>query len=116
MGKMKIVDTSISLEELKKMAEAMFGEMVKAVVDVKREIMGVDAELHADQEAVLIEGGSRQEDLWGINLYPDLKIEEWIEYDSMINLKPSQDNRTRGVDDPDIRSMIIRIVNSLVSR
>jgi hypothetical protein len=102
--------------ELKKMAEERFGILVKAVIDVKKEIMAVDAELHADQEALLLEKGSKQEDLWGINIYPEMPESERIEFDSMINMRPSQGNRTRGVDNPAIRQKIIEIVNKLVTK
>jgi hypothetical protein len=98
------------------MAEERFGILVKAVIDVKKEIMAVDAELHADQEALLLEKGSKQEDLWGINIYPEMTESERIEFDSMINLRPSQGNRTRGVDSPEIRQKIIEIVNKLVTK
>jgi len=111
---MIIVKEKISITMLKEMAEKMFGNFVKAVVDVEKEIMAVDAELHADQEALLLNKGSRQGDLWGINIYPDLPARERIEFDSMINLRPSQDNRTRGVDNPGIRDRIIKIVNRLL--
>jgi hypothetical protein len=111
---MMIVKEKISITMLKEMAENMFGNLVKAVVDVEKEIMAVDAELHADQEALLLNKGSRQGDLWGINIYPDLPVQERIEFDSMINLRPSQNNRTRGVDDPGIRDRIIKIVNKLL--
>jgi hypothetical protein len=113
---MIIVSESISLSILKKMAEERFGILVKAVIDVKKEIMAVDAELHADQEALLMEKGSKQEDLWGINIYPEMPESERIEFDSMINLRPSQGNRTRGVDSPEIRQKIIEIVNKLVTK
>ncbi|MBN2318245.1 MAG: hypothetical protein JXR49_04175 [Acidobacteria bacterium] len=98
------------------MAAAMFGDMVKAVVDVGREIMAVDAELHADEETLLLEKGSNQYDLWGINLYPELEGEDFVEFSSMINLRPSQGNRSRGVENPAIRDRILKIVNSLVIR
>ena len=91
---MIVVSESISLSELKKMAEERFGILVKAVIDVEKEIMAVDAELHADQEALLLEKGSKQEDLWGINIYPEMPESEQIEFDSMTNLRPSQGNRT----------------------
>ena len=113
---MKIVSETISLDELEKMAKERFGNMVKAVIDVEKEIMAVDAELHADQEALLLERGSRQQNLWGINLYPELPEEDWIEFDSMINLRPSQGNRTRGVDDPEIRRKIHEIIRKLVKK
>ncbi|MHB9150570.1 MAG: DUF5674 family protein [Thermoleophilia bacterium] len=111
---MRIVDTSISLSELERMALSGFGDLVKAVVDVERGIMAVDAELHADQEAALLEDGSEQTDLWGINLYPELSGPDFVEFDSMINIRPSQGNRSRGVDDPATREKIRTIVASLV--
>ncbi len=113
---MQVVDAAkrISLDELRAMASATFGDLVKAVVDVRRGVMVVDAELHADQEALLLETGSDQTDLWGINLYPELEPGALIEFDSMINLRPSQGNRSRGVDDPEIRARIIEVVFRLV--
>jgi hypothetical protein len=115
---MRIVDSKnrASLSELQKMAADMFGDMVKAVVDIKLAIMAVDAELHADQEALMIDNGSAQGDLWGINLYPDIEGEDFIEFDSMINLRPSGGNKSRGVDDPEIRERIRGIVANLVIR
>lgn len=98
------------------MAARGFGTLVKAVVDVEAGIMAVDAELHADQEAVLLENGSAQRDLWGINLYPDVDGEDWIEFDSMINLRPASGNRSRGIDDPAVRARIRGIVTRLVQR
>jgi hypothetical protein len=111
---MKIIKDNISISELKAMAEGRFGNFVKAVVDIEQSVMAVDAELHADEEALLIENGSKQQDLWGINIYPDLPKEEWIEFDSMINLKPAQGNRTRGISSPEIQGKIVRIVEALV--
>ena len=115
---MRIVDhkNRIRLDELQKMAENAFGDLVKAVVDIARDMMVVDAELHADEEALLIENGSDQTDLWGINLYPGLEGDDFVEYDSMINLRPSQGNRGRGVEDPAIRERIRGIVDGLVIR
>ena len=111
---MKIVKEKIELSELNDMAAAMFGDMVKAVVDINKEIMAVDAELHSDEEALLLKEGSKQDDIWGINIYPELPSEERVEFDSMINLRPRVGNRTRGVENAEIRSKIISIVNSLI--
>ncbi len=111
---MKIVTEKIKLSELKEMTAAMLGNLVKAVVDIKKETMVVDAELHSDEEALLIKEGSKQEDIWGINIYPELSAKERIEFDSMINLRPRSGNRTRGIDDPGIRDRIISIVNRLI--
>jgi hypothetical protein len=110
---MKIIKEKISLAELNDMAGKMYGNLVKAVVDIRLETMAVDAELHADEEAALIDKGSSQEDLWGINIYPgvDRKGPDFIEFDSLINLRPRQNNRSRGVGDPEIREKITAIVN-----
>ena len=111
---MEIVEKEISIDELKKMASKMFGNLVKGVVDVKEDLLVVDAELHSDQEAYLLERGSKQENLWGINIYPELSGNERIEFDSMINLRPSQNNNSRGVDNEEIRDNILEIANSKI--
>ena len=111
---MKIIADKISLKELKEMAQKKFGSLVKAVVDVKKEIIALDGDLHADEESLLIENGSDQKDLWGINLYPDHLDNDFIEFDSVINIRPSQDNPSRGVDDPKIREKIKEIINKKV--
>ena len=106
----------ISLPDLHELCAARFGDLVKAVVDLERGLMVVDAEMHSDEEAELLSDGSRQQDLWGINLYPDLPEAEWLEFDSMINLRPSLGNRSRGVDDPVIQERIRDLVRRLVPR
>lgn len=113
---MKIVEKEITTGELKEMARKMFGDFVKAVVDTEKEKMVIDGELHSDEEALLLEKGSRQEDLWGINLYPEIEGEDWIDFDSMINLRPSRGNLSRGVDNPKVKEKIREIVNKLVKR
>lgn len=112
---MKIISEILPLSELTQMA-AMFGDMVKAVVDVDRELVALDGELHSDLEALLLEDGSKQKNLWGINIYPEMQGEEFIEFDSVINMRPSQGNRSRGVDDKELRKKIIEIVNKRIER
>lgn len=107
---MKIIADTITLDELKKTAADMFGDMVKAVVDVEKGLIALDAELHSDLEALLLQNGSTQKDLWGINFYPDIRGDGFVEFDSMINMRPSQNNRSRGVDDEKIRKQILSIV------
>ena len=111
---MRIVSAPVSREDLRKIAENQFIDLVKAVVDVSRKVMAIGGELHADEETLLLDEGSRQEDLWGINLHPVLEGDEFIAFDSMINLRPSQGNRSRGVEDPEIRKKIVAIVGDLV--
>jgi hypothetical protein len=111
----QFVRHSISRAELASIADAQFGDMVKAVVDVEREIMVIGGDLHSDEEALLLDDGSRQDDLWGINLYPGESGENWIEFDSTINVRPRQDNRSRDVEDPQRRAVILRVVGKLVT-
>ena len=110
----EIIRAPITRAHLSSLAEAQFGDMVKAVVDVEREIMALGGELNSDEEALLLDDGSSQSNLWGINLYPSADEADWIEYDSMINVRPSQGNRMRGVEDAGLRAKIRRIVNELV--
>lgn len=113
---MKLVDKKITKEELKKMSSRTFGKLVKAVVDIKKGIMMVDSGMHADEEKFLLDMGSKQDDLWGINLYPGITGDDFIEYDSMINIRPRINNFTKGVDNPEIRKKIIKIVNKLINK
>ena len=113
---MKIVADSITLDELNKMAAGMFGGMVKAVVDIDRQLLAVDGELHADLEALLLEKGSKLNNLWGINIYPEAGEKECIEFDSMINMRPSQNNRSRSVEDAGIRNIITEITVKRIKR
>jgi len=113
---MRLIKNSIKLDELKQMAPRMFGNLVKAVVDIEKQIMAVDAEMHSDEEGLLLEEGSKQSDLWGINIYPENSGDDFIEFDSMINLRPSQNNRSRGVEDSQIREKIIQTVSKLIEK
>ena len=110
----RLVSAPVSRADLARLAEEQFGDWIKAVVDVSRGIMAVGGDLHADDEAFLLAGGSRQSDLWGINLYPEEEGRDWIEFDSMINIRPRDGNRSRGVDDEGTRARIRGIVKSLI--
>jgi hypothetical protein len=111
----RIVRAPISRPELTTLAASRFGDLVKAVVDITRGVMAVSGDLHADEEALLLDDGSRQHDLWGINLYPAETGEDWIEFDSVINVRPSQNNRSRSVEDETTRTAIRRVVRELVT-
>lgn len=110
----RIVRAPIPLAELQRLAGEQFGDFVKAVVDLRLEVMAIGGELHADEEAVLLEQGARQVDLWGINVYPDLPDAQRVEFDSMINVRPSQGNRSRLVEAPAIQRRIQEIVTRLI--
>lgn len=112
----KIVQEPIKISALKTIAEQGFGDMVKAVVDIEKEIVAVGSELHADAEAMLVEKfGSERKNLWGINLYPEKSGEGWLEFDSMINIKPQLNNRSRAVENPKTRVKITAIINKLIA-
>jgi hypothetical protein len=105
----------ITIAELYEIAEKMSETLVKGVVDISRRLLVVDAGLHSDEELFLLEQGSEQADLWGINLWPEsFGEDDFIEFDSMINIRPSQNNRSRGVEDENIRLLIREIVTEKV--
>ena len=112
---MQIIE-KITKEELRQIADRTFGDMVKAVVDIAKEIVMIDAELHADIEQTMLENGSKQEDLWGINIYPDgFDDNGVVEFDSLINIRPWQNNRSRYVNDENIRKQIVEIVENKIT-
>lgn len=113
---MKQVDT-ISISELTEFANNMYGNLVKGVVDIKKGILVLDAEMHADEEQFLLENGSIQNDLWGINLYPaKFGTDDFIEFDSMINIRPRQQNRSRDVENEKIREQIVVLIAEKVKK
>ncbi len=113
---MIILEKKISIEELSSIAGELFGDMVKAVADVADNKLAIDAELHSDLEQFLLENGSNQEDLWGLNIYPKMDGEDFIEFDSLINIRPRLNNRSRYVESAEIREKIIAIVNNYIVR
>lgn len=114
--KMVILETRISKASLIELASHIYGDMVKAVVDVDNGILAIDAELHADLERVLLERGCSQESLWGFNLYPEADDEDFIEFDSLINIRPRQGNYGRGVENETVRDIIRSIVNKFIDK
>jgi hypothetical protein len=112
---MEIIKDKILISRIEEMAEKMFGNLVKAMVDIEKEIIAVDAPMHADLLELLIEKeNSEPKNLWGINIYPAKTGDDFIEFDSIMNLKPDLGNRTRGVEDENIRKKIIEIVKKHV--
>lgn len=114
MSDIVFIDQPIDRSRLKHIASQRFGDLVKAVVDLERRVMAAGAELHADEEAWLLQQGSLQQNLWGINLYPDLPMSDMLEFDSMINIRPSQNNHSRSVESPAVREAITALVKQLI--
>jgi len=113
---MEVIRESVTVEHLAGIAESGFGNLVKAVVDVDKGIMAIGGEMHADEEAALLGLGSSQTDLWGINLHPSQYGQsDWIEFDSMTNIRPKHGNRSRGVEHPAAKEKIVAIDGRLVT-
>ncbi|MDP3697825.1 MAG: DUF5674 family protein [Candidatus Taylorbacteria bacterium] len=115
MSDLHIIEEPITKEELKKIAEERFGDLVKGAVDIEQGIMVLGGEFHMDESHFLYEQRqSKSDNVWGINLYPDKSGDDMIEYDSVINLKPGLGNRTRGVDSQEIKEKIKKVVKKLI--
>lgn len=113
---MEILTRKVNLNYIRGLSQNWYGDMIKAVADIENSIIAIDAELHSDLERLLLENGSKQESLWGFNIYPDLDDEEFVEFDSLINIRPRQNNRSRDVENPTIREKIISIVDQYIDR
>lgn len=109
---MKKLDAPISKDELLRCYCTCFKDMSKAVVDIQEQLIVVDAELHADQEAFLLSEGSKLENLWGINLYPEKS--DFVEYTSLINIRPSMGNPGMDVQDQAVRDKVERTVQKWI--
>ncbi len=111
---MKIINAPTTKAECFSGTDPLEGNFIKAVVDVEREIIALDAGMHVDLEQYLLEQGSKQQDLWGINFYPELTGSDFIEFDSMINIRPGQGNRSRSVESPEIQQKIKAVAAKLI--
>ena len=110
----KIVNQKITDGAVKEFLGDPFPDMIKFVVDVRKELIALGGELHSDAESLLLEKGSKQADLWGANYWPDKPLNEKIEYTSMINIRPSAGNRSMEVKDPATRQKIQNIAEKLL--
>ena len=110
----KIIKEKISQDELRLFLGKPFIDMVKFIVDIEKEIIGLGGEMHMDAEQILLKNGSEQKNLWGGNVYPDKSGEEKIEYESLINIRPSQNNRSMQIQDEKLKKQIKNIVDKLL--
>ena len=111
---MQILDHKIKLAELKPLADKMFGNIVKGVVDVERELVAIDGEMHSDLQELLVGTGSRGVDIWGFNIQPVGNEDNWLEFDSMVNVKPLVNNRTRSIEDSETRARAEIIIRQFI--
>lgn len=110
----RIIKEKIRKDELKEIAQEGFGIVVKAVVDVEKELIAIGGEFHADANVLLIENGSKQKNLWGINIYLDKPKDKWIEFVALINIRPSMDNRSMEIQNQKIKEKIKEIIDKLI--
>ena len=110
----KIVKDQIGLEELKTLAKEFYGSMIKGVADIERGVVAFGGEYHMDANMALIEDGSSQLNLWGFNVYFKEPREDWLEYTSLINIRPTAGNFDMMIDDKKIRQKVKEIVNSKI--
>ena len=110
----KIITKPIARKEALGIVEKFYKDMIKCVVDIDKEIIALGGEYHIDANMFLIEQGSLQPALWGFNLYPGREGENWIEYTSLINIRPNAKNRTMTVEDKIIRGKMKEIIESLI--
>ena len=111
-----LLESRLDATELRRLVTAHFEDMVKYVVDVERGTAAVGGELHADEEALLLEQGSRQDNLWGANYYPGRGEDGCIEYTSLINIRPAQGNRSMIIEDEGVRARVREITFALIGR
>ncbi len=101
-----------SAQQLAAMLEEL-EEYVKLAVDIRRGILAGGGALHADCEAVLLEDGSRQEDIWGADWI--LSTHE-VRYEALINTRPGQGNFSMTIEKPETREQIERVVRKLLGK
>lgn len=106
----RIINDSISRIDLNQLAQEFYEDLIKGVVDIQREIIALGGEMHADAEEVLLENGSNQSDLWGFNILLDTDKDDSLIYESLINIRPRDNNKDLEVKDPDIRNKMKEII------
>jgi hypothetical protein len=114
MDEIVIVTESISVDDLKTLAQKSYGHLIKGVVDIEREVVAFGGEWHIQANMKLSEKGSSQADCWGFNVVFDLPKDSWIEYKSLINIRPLSGNRNIEVQDDKIRERMKKIINKKI--
>ena len=112
--KIQIIREPISVSEVQALAQEIYGDVVKGVADIDREVIALGGEWHMDANKILVEEGSSQEHIWGFKIYPDKRGNDAVEYISLINIRPHQENRSMEIADPAIRDTIRRILQQLI--
>jgi hypothetical protein len=107
--KIPIIRNRATQEQIREMLEEL-KTYIKLAIDVERNVLAGGGEYHADCEEVLLEDGSRQEDIWGADWYPDSKK---VVFGALINIRPHQGNRGMEIEDPQLRAKIETMIRRL---
>lgn len=110
----KVIDKSISINDLRQMAKEGFGDFVKGVCDIEKEVLALGGELHSDCYEALIENGSQGGNIWGFNIFPDFSKEKCLEFTSLINIRPKQNNRFMEIQSEETRQRITQIIEKII--
>ncbi|MGA2466766.1 MAG: DUF5674 family protein [Thermodesulfobacteriota bacterium] len=108
--KIHIIRQRATEKEIREMLEEL-ETYIKLAVDVERNILAGGGEYHADCEEVLLEDGSRQENIWGADWYPESRT---VGFGALINIRPQQDNRGMEIENPRLRERIETVVRTLL--
>ena len=109
-----IIRETIPRQEAHRIGAAWYKDMVKGVVDVEEEIVALGGEWHMDANVVLMDDGSSQDHVWGFNIYPERVGNDWIEYISLINIRPALGNKGMEVLDPALRDRMKAIIEKRI--
>ena len=105
-----LLTRQVSSEQETEMLEE-YEDMIKIVVDVRRRRLAGGGEMHADCEAVLLEDGSEQDDLWGANWFP---ADRRVAFESLINIRPRQGNSGIVIQDEAIRGQVESVTQEIL--
>ena len=110
----KILENKINIEEVKKMADFWYGTMIKGTVDIEGERVALGGDYHIESSEMLINTGSKFENVWGFNIRFEENPEGVLEFDSMVNIKPNLGNRSRSINNEEIVKKAIGIIYKFI--
>lgn len=97
-------------QEVREMLE-VYQDYIKLAVDVERNVLSGGGILHADCDAILLEDGSNNDNVWGADWYP---FTQKLEYEAMLNIRPRLGNRSMYLQNPLLRDKIATIADNLL--
>jgi hypothetical protein len=110
----RILVERLTPEQIVNLAAEIFDDMFKVVVDVERGVLAAGGALHADAEQLLLDDGSRQQDVWGANYFPARAIGSRLEYSALINIRPDAGNSDQNIRSEAVRAKVRCIVEKWI--